>query len=155
MGKNFEGKELCMMMINWRTGQAGPNKKWRNATKQWLETMNLCIYAKENSCPLHPLITFCFTSWWCLWFSIITAYYVILAYFVWACLPRPPIDHHRRGLALVLRIMIDEIWLLPEAQRSCFWCLLLDTCLWMTMPALHPRHFAPIYRFLERSRDQN
>ena len=51
--------------------------------------------------------------------------------------------------------LVAQRWLFPEAQRSCFWCLSLDGCLWVTMPSLHPPRITPIYRFWDSSCGSN
>ena len=77
-----------------------------------------------------------------------TIYRAIFAWWAWAHLA--PAAYWSPSLRpwCGMLVMVDDMWLLPEAQRSCFWCLSLDACLWNTMPTHHPRRFAPIYRFL-------
>ena len=58
--KGFQNSKIVNYPWWWLIGGWGNlvwRKKWRNAAKQWLETMNLCTYTKENPCPLHPTIT--------------------------------------------------------------------------------------------------
>ena len=87
--------------------------KWRNAAKQWLETMNLYTYTKENSFPLYSPFTLYFTPKRCL--SVGVGFQLLFTAGCWAIvlrsiLPLPPTNHHHWALGLTFLLDYWSSW---------------------------------------------
>ena len=114
-----------------------------------LLTLNTCQKNFFKRANIYVRLCSCLLSFFCVSIKVYclkSLFRSVTSFFVWAY-PTPAANWSPSlspwfGLVAWLkrlRIMIDQIWLLPEAQRSCFWCLFLDTCLWMTM-LLHKKY---------------
>ena len=86
-------------------------RKWRNTSKQWIKTIDLLLYTKENSCPLYPPITWRLTAVWRK-SNDVRCYLQrdICLFFVCASHTRPPTNHHRGFQSLEIMVEVEFYW---------------------------------------------